>query len=120
MHGAVDLDEVVAALRRRQHRERRVADGELALEAPGALGLDVDGLAVQLHVVAPAAGLGDPQPVGLAAHPHVDLVPRLVPDLGTAALGGGEEALALAGHVRVLRLDGGREQGDVECAGAGA
>src|SRR4029450_13195282 len=97
VHGAVDLDEVVAALRCRQHGERRVADDELALEAPGAFGLDVDGLAVQLHVVAPAAGLGDLQPVGLAAHPHVDLVPRLVPDLGTAALGRRQEALPPAG-----------------------
>jgi hypothetical protein len=59
-------------------------------------------------------GLGRPQPVGLAARAHVDLVPRLVPDLGAAPSGRGEQLLALPGHVRVLRLDGDGQQRDVQ------
>jgi hypothetical protein len=37
-----------------------------------------------------------------------------MPDLGAALFGGGEQPVLLALHVRVVRLDGGGQQSDVE------
>ena len=69
MHRPVDLHEVVRALHHREHAEGLAADTQPALEAPGALHVDVDGRDVgplDLDVVAGGAGAGHVQPVGLA------------------------------------------------------
>ena len=117
--GAVDLDEVVRALGDREDAEGPAADGEAALEAPGALDDHVDALgavAVEHHAVVRRARAGDPQPVGLADDAHVDLVPHLVADLGTPALGGEEQPALLAELVGAVRLDRGGQQRDVDAA----
>ena len=105
MHRAVDLDEVVRTLRDREHVEALVADAQPQLEPARSLDVDVDRLAVEVHVIPIRPGPGHPQPVGLTAGPDVDLERRLVPDLGTAALGGGEQVVLLPSSVRLVRLD---------------
>ena len=118
VHGAVDLDEVVGTLRHRQHAERAPADGQASLEAPGAVHdhVDAGSVALEHDPVVRRLRAGHPQPVGLADDADVDLVPHLVADLGTAALGGEEQAALLAELVGLVGLDRGREQGDVDAA----
>ena len=114
VHRAVDLDEVIRALRDREHVEGLAADAQPELEPARPLDIDLDRTAVQFDLVPAGPAPGHPQPVGLAARADIDLVPRLVPDLGTPALGGGEQAVLLASRVRLVGLEGGGQQGDVD------
>ena len=60
------------------------------------------------------AAPGDRELVGLTAHPDVDLVPGLVPDLGAPALGRGEQPVLLAPLVCLVGLEGSGQQGHVD------
>ena len=114
MHRAVDLDEVVRALRDRQHVERLAADGQPELEPARSLDIHLHRTTVKIHVIPVWSATGHPQPVGLAACADVDLVERLVPDLRTPALGGSEQAVLLPSGVRLVGLERGGQQGDVD------
>ena len=114
MHRAVHLDQVVRALRDREHVEGLAADGQPELEPAGPVDVDFDRTAVEFHLVPDRAAPGHPELVRLAAHPDVDLVPGLVPDLGAPALGRGEQPVPLAPLVRLVGLEGGGQQGHVD------
>ena len=114
MHRAVDLDEVVRALRDRQHVERLAADGQPELEPARSLDIHLHRTTVKIHVIPVWSATRHPQPVGLAARADVDLVERLVPDFRTPARGGSEQAVLLASGVRLVGLERGGQQGDVD------
>jgi len=116
VHRAVDLDEVVRALRDGEHVEGLAAGAQPEFEPARPLDIDVDRTAVQLDLVPAGAAPGYPKPVGLTAHPDIDLVLRLVPDLGTPALGGGEQPALLTSCVRLVGLEGGGQQGEPPAA----
>ena len=75
--------------------------------------------AVEHHAVVRGARPGDLEPVGLADDADVDLVPHLVADLGTPALGGEEQPALLAELVGLVGLHRGGQQRDVDAAGRG-
>ena len=114
VHRSVDLDQVVRALRDREHVEVLAADAEVELEPARPLDVDLHRAAVQLHPVPGRPGPGHPELVGLGADADVGLMPRLVPYLRAPVLGGGKQPVLLAPGVRLVGLEGGGQQRDVD------
>ena len=118
VHRSVDLDEIVRALRDREHVEVLVADAEGELEPARPLDVDLHRAALfisgHLHPVPGRPGPGHPKLVGLGADADVGLMPRLVPHLRAPALGGGEQPVLLASGMRLVGLEGGGQQRDVD------
>ena len=122
MYRSVDLDQVVRALRDREHVEVLAADAEGELEPARPLDVDLHRAALsisgsisgQLHPVPSRPGPGHPELVGLGADADVGLMPRLMPYLRAPVLGGGEQPVLLASGVRLVGLEGGGQQRDVD------
>ena len=113
---AVHLDEVVAALVRRHHGERLVADRQPSPAAAEPLGLHDDSLAVEPDGEAVGTQLAHDDLVGLAAVAQLDRPADRRVGLRAPPLGPAEERRALAGGGERERVEGGHDEGDVGVA----